>query len=346
MKTRYHINPETMRPNICRAEEPESCPYFNEETGTPAPHFNSKPEAREYVERVMEKEHGETTTIFKGDKSSNISPFLQNYLKQERGEVVSEETLDGLRFRRYSPLSGGELDGHFTSDVVVAGNIKDFNFAQPGIHKNFGFKGSEIEMGYKETPPFIATENLDGLSEDELKAIKGFTAETDDYVNLNNLLYKGYSLEEMEIGLRTLGQDLESALNKAPKFQKIVYRGVDSDSSLFSPGNLQGRTLKERVSEYVATEYKIGSTVNFKGFQSASAASMMGELWSGSDGVFFEISTPEGLSVRNATGYIAIEEEVILPRDSEYVVVGKQFKNGKHFVQLLAVDGEGEVLTE
>lgn len=83
MKVKYHINPETMRPNICRAKRPEACPYYDEETGTPAPHFDDKPTARKYVEKVMSEEEGDLKTLQREEKI--------NYSFMKKFEELEEE---------------------------------------------------------------------------------------------------------------------------------------------------------------------------------------------------------------------------------------------------------------
>lgn len=45
---RFHINPETGRPNICRAKTPEGCSYFGED------HYDSREEAQAAYERSQE----------------------------------------------------------------------------------------------------------------------------------------------------------------------------------------------------------------------------------------------------------------------------------------------------
>lgn len=56
--SRYHVNPETQRPNICRASTPQGCKYYVEGQPEP-PHFESKEEARDYVEKVSKEENGD-----------------------------------------------------------------------------------------------------------------------------------------------------------------------------------------------------------------------------------------------------------------------------------------------
>lgn len=48
---KYHINPETGRPNICRAKE-GNCRY-RDDSGEQLPHFPSKTEAREHYEKIQ-----------------------------------------------------------------------------------------------------------------------------------------------------------------------------------------------------------------------------------------------------------------------------------------------------
>lgn len=60
MSIKYHVNPETGRPNICRAKTPESCLYYDSKTSTEAPHFDTKEAARTHAEKELDKEHGKT----------------------------------------------------------------------------------------------------------------------------------------------------------------------------------------------------------------------------------------------------------------------------------------------
>lgn len=60
MATRYHVNPETGRPNICRAEI--KC-KFQEEGAPPIPHFDTKAEAQAYQNAKDQEVYGEFATI-------------------------------------------------------------------------------------------------------------------------------------------------------------------------------------------------------------------------------------------------------------------------------------------
>lgn len=71
MSVKYHVNPKTGRPNLCRAKTPESCDYYDGNTNTEAPHFDSKEQARAYVEQELSKELGNTTTLTKNNNDKN-----------------------------------------------------------------------------------------------------------------------------------------------------------------------------------------------------------------------------------------------------------------------------------
>lgn len=50
--TNYHVNPNTMEPGRCDAQNPDSC-KFRKGDGEPVPHFASEADAQEHVESVL-----------------------------------------------------------------------------------------------------------------------------------------------------------------------------------------------------------------------------------------------------------------------------------------------------
>lgn len=97
---KYHVNPETGKPNQCNAQTPEACLYYNAETRTEAPHFSSEPEARKYVENMLSNEYNDngkrknqienlTETIHKGLYFST-SPYITNEEFTEALEIVGK----------------------------------------------------------------------------------------------------------------------------------------------------------------------------------------------------------------------------------------------------------------
>lgn len=58
---RYHVNPETNRPNICRATI--RCDFAVD--GQEPPHFDNKDDAKAYAEKNLTEEHGATAAVKK-----------------------------------------------------------------------------------------------------------------------------------------------------------------------------------------------------------------------------------------------------------------------------------------
>lgn len=77
--TKYHISPESGRPNICRAEK-QDCPVGGS-------HFDNKVEAKAYAENKLSEEHGGSF----GNLSKNSKKENEDY------QDGSEHAKDGLR---------------------------------------------------------------------------------------------------------------------------------------------------------------------------------------------------------------------------------------------------------
>lgn len=68
--TRYHVNPESGRPNICRAKI--RCDFAVD--GQEPPHFETKAEAKSYAEEKMTEEYGTTSKVVKNtDKPKKLT---------------------------------------------------------------------------------------------------------------------------------------------------------------------------------------------------------------------------------------------------------------------------------
>ena len=83
--TRYHVNPETGRPNICRAKI--RCDFAVD--GQEPPHFESKADAKAYGESLLKEEHGATATLSKKktDKGSAVDSKKDN-------SAIERETIE------------------------------------------------------------------------------------------------------------------------------------------------------------------------------------------------------------------------------------------------------------
>lgn len=92
MSVKYHISPESGRPNICRAQSIDSCPLKGEE-GQPAKHFDNKDDAKAYAEGKLTEEHGETKTVSRKkqvlsrDKTKDYAKFSEVQLAVEINQL-------------------------------------------------------------------------------------------------------------------------------------------------------------------------------------------------------------------------------------------------------------------
>lgn len=94
--TLYHLNPETERIGVCRAEQGQGnqrrCPF-----GSENPHFGSKADAQSYYENALESEYG----LFGEGSDGQLS--LSREAVARRLNLLPEEALKGLveeRWRR------------------------------------------------------------------------------------------------------------------------------------------------------------------------------------------------------------------------------------------------------
>lgn len=105
---RYHINPKTMAPGVCKAKTPENC-RFKEDNGDSTPHYNTPKEAAEAAEKKLEEVYKSVET-FKAESNNPLSSgtvertITKKVAKTanlaEQLGVVSEKTLNSMIKRR------------------------------------------------------------------------------------------------------------------------------------------------------------------------------------------------------------------------------------------------------
>lgn len=141
---------------------------------------------------------------------------------------------------------------------------------------------------------------------------------------------------------------VDSAFSKASGVERTLYRGES-----FGKEHHEG-TLKE----YIDTHMKLGSKVKFKGLQSTSlkekAAKDFGCVGK-YDGIVYEIKSPSGINISGVSPYPG-ESEVLLPRNTQYRVVGVHYMGGRNnftgenintaVIQLVEVDDNDNVRTK
>lgn len=153
---------------------------------------------------------------------------------------------------------------------------------------------------------------------------------------------------QTEQNVQRFSKDIDSAIEKSPKTQRIVYRGVHSESPMFEDYDTTHEWIDENAS--------LGQEVKFDGYQSTTLDpevsdrfAGIGHRRAGGYGLTFEILTPEGLNISSISN-MPHEAEVMLPRQSRYMVVGvhkdaSTDEDGKtNIVQLVAINEKGEIL--
>ena len=152
---------------------------------------------------------------------------------------------------------------------------------------------------------------------------------------------------------------IDAAMDKAPNQQRIVYRGMGINHQAFDAYQKEEGSEAGGVRKFVEENYSLGQEVKFDGYQSTSVSPVIGAGYASGNGILFEIKTSSGLNASSISHY-DVEQEVVLPRDSRFMVVGvhdsvsfKYSENGKHngqtklhVVQLVEITDDGYIRDE
>lgn len=130
--------------------------------------------------------------------------------------------------------------------------------------------------------------------------------------------------------LKTITDSLDKTIKeRSLPYQRTVYRGAN------------------RIGE-AAANHKIGEKVRFEGYASTTYDINIASGFGSSAGVIYEIKTPAGLNIIRNSEYDH-ELEVLMPRNSQYIVVGKKQANfdgqDVSVIQMIAVDDNNNILT-
>lgn len=116
---RYHINEETDRVNICRAQTVESCPLKSEGGEGSAAHFDNKQDAFAYRESTLadkaKKEGNSFGTLSKNSKNEGTVSTANSEAQKKRGRKASPER---LAFRDKMDANVDRFRGKFENNDV------------------------------------------------------------------------------------------------------------------------------------------------------------------------------------------------------------------------------------
>lgn len=295
--TKYHINPETGNPNLCKAVH--KCKYAT--NGATPEHYGSKEEARAAYEKQM--------------KENN----LQKIRKQEENRRIAEEE-KRQRFEkmeeqiRYSEKMKNFLQQRYENN-------------KPEIKREYYPLAPEKIKEYNDLYSKLEKE----LTEEEKEAVKKYTAI--HYEPINQFLFSENPEEyvfnttsqeindQVEKRIKAYIENLDSFIEKAPKQKKTVYRVFSQDMSEHFTG-----------SEEFAEEkgYQIGKKIKFSGYSSTSIdpdyIAKRGSYDEHSN-IVFVIDTNQGAPVdyikENKDDYQYVqdsEKEILLPRNIEFKI--------------------------
>lgn len=117
---RTHINPVTQKEGTCTAK-PGNCMYKNED-GTEAPHFNSKKDARAYIEKEMNKEYGNTKTLQKNNIKTN-----------KQFNKLAKKNTNFISFKDSTPIKDKQKTNMFNAGIK---KINKFDKFKKGLYNN------------------------------------------------------------------------------------------------------------------------------------------------------------------------------------------------------------------
>lgn len=304
------------------------------------------PERVPHATSSFVKEH----TLFKEMASKYELPVSDLYAKNTDGEDsvigVSSEQYQGLLVDN-GYIAQNQNSGQINYTKLDQESYLEFGFQDPNEQRESHLKIDDLKK--------LSEAELADVPLGEQKALAYFTGDDYEWINMalysktydngnpalversadagempdlfNDKVYGAYeklgpnweALEEENASpevLKIITDKVDSAMLKAPGQQRILYRGMSKDHEAFAKYS--------SVSKFVAKNYPLGQEVKFDGYQSTSYSPLIADTYcgdGGGNGLMFEIKAASGINLTSISEY-ATEEEVLLPRDARYMVVG------------------------
>lgn len=278
---------------------------------------------------------------------------------------------DGAELPHYSSIEEAwkVYENQMSHKIFSSISKDDLSNLNENSWKKFGFKGHNFNRFHDLSDNETLKNRLDSqkvlssLTEEEKESITFFSSSA--FRDFNRVMYKRKPVDKSkEDEYKSIMNDLDNAIEKAPRVDKIVYRGLSGTASMFEEDFVNMENLfsdiddldddeldsffnNDKVDEYVRDNLNLGSEIEFSGYQSTSFSPSVASDYA-TGGILFEIKTPQGLNISSISNFSS-EEEVLLPRSSRYKVVGVQkdeyqASNAKYIVQLIAINDEGRIM--
>lgn len=316
---RWHFSDETGRPERCRAEK-GGCPYES------SPHFETRDEVLQHYE---------------SQRADDLIPTLSK--EPSRLLTFSENNSTLSQFGYESRV---KAEGKINPEELNEDSWRDFGFTGPEILKR---KSSIDELTFYN---MASDQELEQLTDEEKDAVEFFTSS--DFAEFNRAVFNGGEVDpEKQEAFDELINKIDSGLGKNPGLTKVVYRGVKTRASAIGlTEDDDYYSTEKKVREYVEDNFKVGESVSFSGYQSTSLDPYVATSWAERDGIVFEIMSPKGVNITSISRNPE-ETEVLMPRNTRYMVVGVQDSKEigfayrskpSHIIQLVAVDEDNNIL--
>lgn len=319
MKT-YHYNATTNEVGECSAKY--KCPLNSD-------HFNTVAEAQHYGEQLNTKQTLPKPLRKRNQSNNSTQHALTAWTEfEESKNFINPDGISNLGLDTTPQDAKPELldSGYYDSHEILGELQKDKLTHES--YKHFGFKGSNALFDY---PSKDFLDQIENESKNELQPLtrkEKFTLSlysSQEFKNINPVLNGQKSIHELDDDVDTFIQRigvLDQAIAKGPGKQRKVYRG---DSHLSQIDDFHEGEGNRNIHSWVDENRTLGSTVSFSSYVSTTPNVESAKTYLGTQksGVIYEIQTSKGINLSSISGY-GDEHEVLLPRESTYVVVGVQ----------------------
>ena len=330
-----------------------------------------------------EKESADASVLYNGEsvslkdkskKTHKIKKYTNKQLFANNGVKKYNPILNV----EISENNGHLVDTHYLNSKKVSGvldytKLAEIDDSELGFNKmsaeDEDYSLNKSDFTDSEDYLTLSQKEMETMDDDDKAALRYFTTENYKWMNkalfnkevssnMNKTDYdKQYSsfsafLESTDYNyknqnvdsLKKITKALDKALEKGPKKQRVLYRGVNKYAPMF-----EDKTPEKWVEE----NYAVGKEVVFDGYQSASANPAPALGFSSHSGIIYEILTPEGANVSSESDF-ENELEITIPRGQRYTVSSIQkrsISNGSYMtyndvtiIRLIAINSKGEVL--
>lgn len=292
---KYHVNKQTGRAGICRATK-KGCPL-----GDDTPHFVTKEQAKEYIEKREAANHSQFTTINKkslntSNSDNNITNELQKFSTyfSPKIPVISDADAENnvhKLFQEYENIAFQELElAGKKTDLIYNTLIEDYTFT--GSREwNAALRGHDVDDYYTGGAGYRDEEDKERMRQISLQKARQF-----------NTMINKYGGENMK--LRKLYRYIKVPDNLAPE---EYAEQLTSDNTLMDKGFV--------------------STTEDPGFIAAHLTNKRNKK---NNYIMLEMLTTKGISVNTyeeqGASIQSVEQERVLPTNVKFSVFGKSQK--------------------